>query len=93
MHSPGDQSVHLVHRQHHRAEHNVVFKLLFGLQSRQALGAPQHSHRLDVAPTHRRGVDDLHLVRQRDTLGLGDVSDPAWLARPRGNPFLPPTFA
>ena len=63
MHGAGNQPVHLVQRQHHRAEHDVVFKLLFGLRGGQPLGAPQRGHRLDIARAHRSGVDDLHVGR------------------------------
>ena len=70
MHSPGNQSVHVVQRQNHRAEHNVVIKLLFGLQNILATGrvgllfiAPPTTETLRVNGTAELVVDPTILER------------------------------
>ncbi|MCY1238410.1 hypothetical protein D9M72_511470 [compost metagenome] len=67
----GHQAVHLIQRQHHGAEHDVVFQLGGGHRCVQALVLAQVHHGLHVAFADPVRIEDFQAFGQFDAVGAG----------------------
>ena len=72
MNRAGDQAVHLVERQHHRAEPDVVAEKLGGVFGSESLVFAHFDERRDVICAKEGRIQDFEVCRKLDFQASGD---------------------